>query len=1247
MVPALNPETNAFAKNVCAMYCQRVAGQFTYRRNPFLIDDRHFGGFAIVATLMVMILLSMVAVAFLTLATVQVRDGASQTHRSIAQTNARLALMIALGELQRDLGPDQRVSASTALLEQSDRGKVEEKHWTGVWQTTTPNGSSFYRRNEETGGLEDRRKERPEAMNFLVSGNQGGFRAREGDLYRPSLISKDSGVRLVGPGSVGVKSEDYVNVLKVPVSGSKNQSGHYGYWVGDLGVKANLVTPDPYAKETDSQKFLPFLGANDADASAIEVVGKKLNLDTEDKDQLLSQRTFDLWFEGDSNWRKETFHDITVHSRGLQVNVRDGGLKKNLSVFLNQDQDIAPLKVSGRELISGLSANDNLVGPRNQASAELQGLDWSLNKYSKTSPKFGLLRDWARLADQVAIQAGPQQARLPESEVGFQTPEVLVNSSQNLNPATLTSFDHASLSPILVEGSMFNTFSAHLNPPGSRFPYNIRSHDFPRVVLWNPYSVQLSLPSTVVVLQVNGRRGFRTDAWIEVGGRERFLGMASWLDFGGRTEPEGPVVGSDAYDDAYTGSYYFALEEVTFEPGECLVFLPDKAAEYDEENILNNTLSVSADYDFRNNYYHSASEFDEENPDEIGGMAWYPKRFWYAPSDSFFDTGKQLTQGDDSQMILKAVGGRSQVAPEDFDNLRQIAAVSCSLQFGAGREPPEAWYHDVGDPNSGVTIEFLDLENPVVTIPPDRRTRQGYRMRWFQEHPSHLLISNNGLQAQPEAWEEAFFANWNLRASYASRSPFENLIGNRGDGSASGPWFFGIYTKDLYDEAVSWFDQTPVRWEGQKNHGYPFGKPVQGAKKYILFDVPRTELGVVSLAQFQHVQLSNFVWHPSYAVGNSLVDPRLGLESQRSTVPQLSSIEGKGGFTPDFIGWSTNRERGLSEESWAQHGRAYYHDLPENENLVYDLSFEVNQSLWDEYFLSSGTTSQLERVGTKSAQQTLPNPRMVPLAETQPGDLNNFHKAAAFLFTEGTFNVNSTSVDAWRAVLSANRKSNGLTPFPRIIGGERPDWTNQDSLVQETTWNATRQLNDEEIERLAEEIVREVKLRGPFLSLADFVNRRLADGEAGKRGVIETAIYRAGLNSSLADDSDFRLFQQQSLVDYDHPDHILDPTLLEQLQKPESTAWGAPIYLTQADVLQAIGSSLSARSDTFVVRAYGDCVVNGKVVAKAWCEAVIQRFPEPMRPDPTGLNPDRESDAPNFGRRFRIQRFRWLAPNEV
>lgn len=1200
------------------------------------------------ASLIVMMLLAMVAVAFLSLAAVQVRTGAAARHQVIAEANARLALMIAIGELQRDLGPDQRVTATAEILEEIDGEEVDQKHWTGVWRTTLENEAPVLQRNESTGGLEDKRKERPEEMNFLVSGNQGGFRVNGGATYKPTIISEDIGIRVVGEGSTGVDKEDYVTVLKVPVYDGDTVNGNYGYWVGDLGVKANLATLSPHDGESGLSKYLPLLGANDADAAGVEIAGNRLILDEDDKSQLVSRGTLDFWSDGDPTWRKETFHDVTVLSKGVLANVRDGGLKKNLSVFLNGDRDINPLMEGGKEILAGLSATDNLVGPRNESLAKEQGLDWSRNRYSETSPKFGLLRDWAQLAGEVSIESPPQNARLPQSQEDFETPDVLSTSSQNLNPATLTTFDDANLSPVMVEGSMFNTFSVHLNPPGSRFPYNIRSHDFPRVVLWNPYSIPITLPKSAVVLQVNGRRGFRTDAWRQTStGEEIYLGMATWLNFGGRTQPDGPVVGSDAYEDSYTGSYYFALEEVTFEPGECLVFLPDRAAEYDGDNILNNTLTTTAEYNFKNNYYHSASEFDEENPDDVGGMSWYPKRFWYAPSDAFFGGEGQVTQSDDSQMILKALDDQESIAPPDFDKLPQIAAVSCSLQYGAGREPPEAWYHEVGDLSSGVTIEFLDLVDPVVTLPPDRRTRQGYRLRWFREHNSHMLINNSGLEDQPEVWNEAFIANWNLRASYASRSPFENLIGNRGDGKASGPWFFGIYTKDLYDEAVGWLDQTPVRRDGGKNQGYPFGIPVEGAENYILFDVPRTDLGVVSLAQFQHAQVSNFVWHPSYAVGNALVDPRLGLEGQVSTVPKLDPSEGKGGFSPEYIGWSANEERGQGRETWAEHGRAFYHDQPEGENLVYDLSFELNHTLWDEFFLSSGTESQLNLADGSLGAKALPNPRMIPRLETEPGDLNDFHRAAGSIMSDGAFNVNSTSVNAWRAVLSANRKPGGGTPFPRVIGGERPEWQNEGALNQETTWNATRVLSDQEIERLAEEIVQVVKNRGPFLSLADFVNRRLVEGEAGKRGVIEAALYRAGINSTLDTDSLFRLPRQGSLPDYQHPDNIKDPTLLEQLQKPESKAWGAPIYLTQADVLQAIGSSLSARSDTFVVRAYGDSVVNGKVVAKAWCEAVVQRLPDPVRPDASGINPETEGDLPDFGRRFEVRRFRWLAPDEV
>ena len=58
-----------------------------------------------------------------------------------------------------------------------------------------------------------------------------------------------------------------------------------------------------------------------------------------------------------------------------------------------------------------------------------------------------------------------------------------------------------------------------------------------------------------------------------------------------------------------------------------------------------------------------------------------------------------------------------------------------------------------------------------------------------------------------------------------------------------------------------------------------------------------------------------------------------------------------------------------------------------------------------------------------------------------------------------------------------------------------------------------------------------------------------------------------------------------------------------------STIAGAPQWLTQADVLEAIGPQLSARSDTFTIRAYGESVnpVTGLATGRAWLEATVQR----------------------------------------
>jgi hypothetical protein len=213
---------------------------------------------------------------------------------------------------------------------------------------------------------------------------------------------------------------------------------------------------------------------------------------------------------------------------------------------------------------------------------------------------------------------------------------------------------------------------------------------------------------------------------------------------------------------------------------------------------------------------------------------------------------------------------------------------------------------------------------------------------------------------------------------------------------------------------------------------------------------------------------------------------------------------------------------------------------------------------------------------------------------------------------------------------------------------DAPDgaWKNGDPADNPGVWGGYRELTPDEIQKLAVAITREVKLRGPFLSLADFVNRRLAEDESGRMGALQAAIEKAELNSSLT--TALPLNNQYPLPDYNHPDHIPDATRMEQTLKPASKAWGAPAWLTQADVLQVLGPVLTARSDTFVIRAYGDAVdAAGKMTARAWCEAVVQRTPEPLDPDESGINPRLAGTTGDLGRRFVITAFRWLSKDEI
>jgi hypothetical protein len=95
--------------------------------------------------------------------------------------------------------------------------------------------------------------------------------------------------------------------------------------------------------------------------------------------------------------------------------------------------------------------------------------------------------------------------------------------------------------------------------------------------------------------------------------------------------------------------------------------------------------------------------------------------------------------------------------------------------------------------------------------------------------------------------------------------------------------------------------------------------------------------------------------------------------------------------------------------------------------------------------------------------------------------------------------------------------------------------------------------------------------------------------------------------------------------------------------------------IRQADILRALAPRLSARTDTFRIRAYGEVQdADGNVIASATCEAVVQRLPEYVdtEDDPADNEPWDEGNTLNatnqiYGRRFEIRSFRWLAGSEI
>jgi type II secretory pathway component PulK len=86
----------------------------------------HPRGFALIITLLMMILLTVVAVSLLSLSSISLRASSQNQAQAQAQANARLALMLALGKLQESLGPDQNITAPSAIFDSDPNTPTNE-----------------------------------------------------------------------------------------------------------------------------------------------------------------------------------------------------------------------------------------------------------------------------------------------------------------------------------------------------------------------------------------------------------------------------------------------------------------------------------------------------------------------------------------------------------------------------------------------------------------------------------------------------------------------------------------------------------------------------------------------------------------------------------------------------------------------------------------------------------------------------------------------------------------------------------------------------------------------------------------------------------------------------------------------------------------------------------------------------------------------------------------------------------------
>ncbi len=1321
-----------------------------------VFEKKRQSGFALVISLSLMAFVLLLLLSISTLVQVETSVANTSIAKLESEQNAILAVYQALGTLQKEMGPDQRISANADILDDSvalpndNAIDVKNPYMVGVWDTSgdKDNDTVSDRLNSiwqiEAGAIDyvTRGSDSGGFRRWLISSPQNPVNELNPEFFdlasNDDIRDEDSleSIRLLGEGTLqpdgsGSLSTSDLEDREVwaPLVRIEPEEdfagGGLGWAVLDEGVKARFNLEPREAPSTASERLAFWDNSGTLGIEAMGESGEFSIFPRSDPSDKLKigrvtnfENTAQLLNAGvDKDVFASYFHDVSFYSKSVLANVVNGGLKLDLSTLAEErPSEFADKRIYSDE-DTGSSVNSE-ADPHWSAvfdyvTAYKDNARWEASGSTSVLPTArATLSEWQGGSNLVRASIdsplpSPNTYRLAPSIVQIEMYMSLIALKPHDGDNRFRGGGTFYTDKLHEEGAEDQNDASHLENAIRQIYLCVA----PAITLHNPYNVPLKLEDMWLVMRDPpvGLKFYRYnhEDTSEPGESKPlttdFIAISEMLDVGWAAGEGGDI------DQLRLSMKLTNDGTVTsLAPGEALIFSPR----------FSPGLSVADLTNERGNKHFNL----EALPGYDAGVGVYWDQFSYKHGNG--GETVQITGAVDNGEGGYTIVERSSNVRFNNPGLAMIKGDRLKIEANLvdGTQNPGNGSDSSTDPGNGIfSVELYSSDPQIGTYGSEGAADASLIGRYAFDYNRDSIKSTSENDREEFIAKSVSLNNESYGSSAQGVVVAEELNYNQlflTDGTRSevivenlDPYTFAVFrvggkvtkggdSNRAFHPSAAWAQTNGALLAGhyhigEESPGYKafdlsVGGPIDGLGKLspnigdndegfhftgssetfgksdgTQYEVPVTPLQ--SLASLQHADIFGGGYLPRvrYAVGNSQAHPLI--TSSRAIEPAAGNAVEYGFYDHSYLS---------NYRVWDR----FYLSTLSDERSVFNPSGSIFSNVVDDWLNGDKPAMNASLVPYLPEGTIISDVRGELVTGASP-QAEAYNKVAAYQMLDGGFNINSTSVEAWKAILSTSNVANNLIQMPafsetlqfldakstsgvasafsrfRIPNYAEPvEFTGDDYFSQ---WQGYRELDEVTVDALAEEIVKQVRYRGPFLSLAEFVNRRLSTStssdERSQMGVIDAAI-----ETTIGGSGAINAFvEAESGVTIDQGFlNTNDYSMTKNADAREgSTARNIPGYLTQADILQQIGSKLSARSDTFTIRAYGEArgILN-TVTARSTCEVVVQRIPdyvdssqEAYHDDdlstsgPVGLSATNE----RWGRRFEIVQFRWLDQDEI